>query len=435
MQKVTTRHFNQPNSHRLETYLKDQGYEAARKALTQMTPVQVIEEMKKSHLRGLGGAGFPTGAKWGFIPKSNPKPKYLVINGDEGEPGTFKDKYIFEQDPHSLLEGIVITCYAIGSHKSYVYIRGEYVKSMQILQGAIDEAYKQGFLGKGIMGTSFDLDVVIHPGAGAYICGEETALLESLEGKKGFPRLKPPFPAVVGLFGCPTVINNVETMACVPPIIQNGSEWFAKLGSAKNGGTRIFCVSGHVKKPGIYELSAGTTLREIIYDHAGGIREGHQLKAVIPGGISAAVLTANEIDVKMDFDSLKSIGSMAGSGGIIVMDETTCMVWAAMVAARFFAHESCGQCSPCREGSGWVYRNVKRIYEGEGRPVDLENLPGIVNNIGGNTICAFGDAITMSVGSYVQKFKSEFEYHVKEKRCDLALSNISSPLMGEARWG
>lgn len=413
MEKIVTRNFGQPNSHRLETYLKNKGYEGARKALTQMTPAQVIDEVKKSNLRGLGGAGFSTGTKWSFIPQANPKPKYLVVNGDEGEPGTFKDKYIFEQDPHALIEGIIITCYAIGSHKSYVYIRGEYIKSITTLQYAIDEAYKQGFLGKGIMGTGFDIDIVVHQGAGAYICGEETALLESLEGKKGFPRLKPPFPAVVGLFGCPTVINNVETISCVAPIILNGPEWYAKLGCAKNGGNRLFCVSGHVNKPGIYELPNGTTLREIIYQHAGGILNGKKLKAVIPGGISAPILIPDQIDVKMDFDSLKAIGSMAGSGGIIVMDETTDMVWAAMVAARFFAHESCGQCSPCREGSGWVYRNIKRIYHGHGRPVDLQNLPGIVNNIGGNTICAFGDAITMSVGSYVSKFRSEFENKIK----------------------
>lgn len=421
MQKVVTRHFGQADSHRLATYLKDKGYEGARKALTQMTPAQILEEVKKSYLRGLGGAGFAAGMKWGFIPKDTPKPKYLVVNGDEGEPGTFKDKYILEQDPHALLEGIIIACYAIGSHKAYVYIRGEYLRSIQRLQGAIDEAYQQGFLGKGIMGTSFDLDVVVHQGAGAYICGEETALLESLEGKKGFPRLKPPFPAVVGLFGCPTVINNVETLACVAPIILNGSEWFFKLGYGNQGGNRIFCVSGHVNKPGIYELSAGTTLREIIYEHAGGVRNGRKLKAVIPGGISAPVLTGDEIDVRMDFDSLKAIGSMAGSGGVIVMDDSTCMVWAAMVAARFFGHESCGQCSPCREGSGWIYRNVKRIYEGHGRPVDMANLPGIIGNVRGNTICAFGDAVTMSVGSYVAKFRGEFEYHVKEKRCGLAL--------------
>ncbi|MDE1921415.1 MAG: NADH-quinone oxidoreductase subunit NuoF [Candidatus Omnitrophica bacterium] len=413
MEKIVTRHFGQENSHLLINYIKDEGYKAARKALTTMTPAAVIDEVKKSGLRGLGGAGFPTGTKWSFIPQGNPKPKYLVINADEGEPGTFKDKYIMELDPHALLEGIIITCFAIGSHKAYVYIRGEYIKPRQALQAAVDEAYRASFLGKDIMGTGFDLDVVVHPGAGAYICGEETALLSSLEGGKGFPRLKPPFPAVVGLFGCPTVINNVETIACVPPIINKGAEWFAKLGSEKNGGNRVFCVSGHVNKPGIYELPNGTPLREIIYEHAGGIPQARKLKAVIPGGISAPILTPDQIDVKMDFDSLKAIGSMAGSGGIIVMDETTDMVWAAMVAARFFAHESCGQCSPCREGSGWVYRLIKRIYHGEGRPHDLKDLPGIVNNVGGNTICAFGDAVTMSIGSYVTKFKSEFESKIK----------------------
>ncbi len=420
MEKVVSRHFGQENSHLLENYLKDRGYEAARKALTQMTRFQVIDEVKKASLRGLGGAGFATGTKWGFIRESS-RPKYLVVNGDEGEPGTFKDKYILEQDPHAFLEGVLLTCYALNSHKAYVYIRGEYLKGIGRLQGAIDEAYDKGFLGKGIMDTDFNLDVVIHQGAGAYICGEETALLESLEGKKGFPRLKPPFPAVVGLFGCPTVINNVETLTCVGPIILNGGDWFAKLGSPKNGGNRLFCVSGHVQKPGVYELPNGITLRSIIYEHAGGIPNGRQLKAVIPGGISAPILTPNDLDVKMDFDSLKAIGSMAGSGGIIVMDDTTCMVWAAMIASRFYAHESCGQCSPCREGSGWVYRNIKRIYHGEGRMHDLTNLPGIINNIGGNTICAFGDAVTMSIGSYVSKFKSEFEYHIKEKKCDLAL--------------
>jgi NADH-quinone oxidoreductase subunit F len=419
MEKVVTRHFGQQNSHRLENYLKDHGYEAARKALTQMTGPQVIDEVKRSNLRGLGGAGFPVGVKWGFIQQANPKPRYLVINGDEGEPGTFKDKYILEQDPHAILEGIIITCYAIGSHKAYIYIRGEYIKSLEIVQAAVDEAYKAQYLGKGIMGTGFDIDVVVQPGAGAYICGEETALLESLEGKKGFPRVKPPFPAVAGLFGCPTVINNAETIACVPPIINKGAGWFAKLGSEKNGGNRIFCVSGHVHKPGIYELPNGTTLREIIYDHAGGLPHGRKLKAVVPGGLSAPVLTADQIDVKMDFDSLKAIGSMAGSGGVIVMDDTTDMVWAAMIAARFFANESCGQCSPCREGCGWVYRNLKRIYHGQARPHDLNNLPGIVNNIGGNTICAFGDAVSMSVGSYVAKFRSEFEAKIKGRVCSV----------------
>jgi len=418
MEKVVSRHFGQDSTQSFVNYLKDNGYRAARKALTEMTPAGVIDEVKNSNLRGLGGAGFPTGLKWSFIPKDNPKPKYLVVNADEGEPGTFKDKYILEQDPHALIEGIIITCFAIQSHKAYVYVRGEYAKAFGSLQNAVNEAYKAGFLGAGIMGTGFNIDVVVHPGAGAYICGEETGLLESLEGKKGFPRLKPPFPAVVGLFGCPTVINNVETIACVPPIINKGSEWYAQLGCAKNGGNRLFCVSGHVQRPGIYELPLGTPLREIIYDHAGGILKGRQLKAVIPGGISAPVLTPDQIDVKMDFDSLKAIGSMAGSGGVVVMDETTDMVFAAMVAARFFAHESCGQCSPCREGSGWVYRNLKRIYEGTARPYDLINLAGIVNNIGGNTICAFGDAVTMCLSSYVSKFRHEFESKIKGRVCN-----------------
>jgi NADH-quinone oxidoreductase subunit F len=420
MERLITRRFATPDSHKLDTYLADGGYEASRKALTQMTSAQVIEEVKKSNLRGLGGAGFPAGMKWGFIPQNTPKPKYLVVNGDEGEPGTFKDKYILEKDPHALIEGMILCCYAVGSHKAYIYIRGEYIKQIRIVQDAVDEAYHRRFLGKGIMGTSFDLDVVVHRGAGAYICGEESALLESLEGKKGFPRLKPPFPAVVGLFGCPTVINNVETLACVPHVIAKGAEWYAKLGYERNGGNRIFCVSGHVKNPGIYELSLGTSLREIIYQHAGGIRNGNQLKAVIPGGVSSAILTAAEVDVKMDFDSLKAAGTMGGSGGVIVMDHVTCMVWAALVAARFFAHESCGQCSPCREGSGWIYRIFQRIYQGEGRPQYLKNLPDIISNVGGNTICAFGDAVTMSIGSYIQKFRSEFEDHIQEKRCEIA---------------
>lgn len=413
MEKIVSRHFGQENSHSLENYRKDKGYQAAYKALTTMSPAAIIDEVKRSNLRGLGGAGFSAGMKWGFISAQSPTPRYLVINGDEGEPGTFKDRYILEQDPHALLEGIIVACFAIGSHKAYVYIRREYHKSFQRLQEAITEAHKGGFLGKNIMGTGFDVDVVIHPGAGAYICGEETALLESLEGKKGFPRLKPPFPAVVGLFGCPTVINNVETMACVPFIIDRGAEYFAKLGVEKNGGQRLFCVSGHVVKPGVYDLPVGISLREIIYEHAGGVPHGRSLKAVIPGGISAPVLTADQMDVRMDFDSLKAIGSMAGSGGVIVMDDTTDMVFAAMVAARFFAHESCGQCSPCREGSGWVYRNIKRIYEGKGCSYDLDNLPGIVNNVGGNTICAFGDAVTMCVGSYITKFRHEFESKIK----------------------
>ena len=422
MEKLFSKHFDVLNSHKLDTYVADGGYEAAKKAITLMAPDQVIDEVKRSKLRGLGGAAFSAGLKWSFIPKNNPNPKYIVVNADEGEPGTFKDRYILEKDPHMLIEGILIACFAIGSHKSYVYIRGEYVEPARIFQEAVDDAYAKGYLGKNVMGTGTDLDIIVHRGAGAYICGEETALLESLEGKKGFPRLKPPFPAVVGLFGCPTAVNNVETLAAVPSIIVKGADWFAGLaqpGTEKSGGTRLYSISGHVERPGVYELPVGTALREIIFTHAGGIWKGRKLKAVIPGGISASILTADEIDVKMDPDSLIAAGTMIGSAGIMVMDETTCMVKALQVAARFFSHESCGQCSPCREGTGWIEKIVDRILIGRGRPQDLEVLLSIAPNMIGNTICAFGDAAPAPVLSYIKKFRSEFEYHVQTGECDL----------------
>ncbi|MBI1876467.1 MAG: NADH-quinone oxidoreductase subunit NuoF, partial [Acidobacteria bacterium] len=349
----------------LDSYVADGGYRAAGKALMSMTPAQIIDEVARANLRGLGGAGFPTAKKWSFIPKASPKPKYLVVNADEGEPGTFKDRYILERDPHALLEGMIIAAYTIGSHKAYVYIRGEYFRSAQRFRRAVEEAYARGWLGKNIQGSGFDLDVVIHRGAGAYICGEETALLTSLEGGKGFPRLKPPFPAISGLFQCPTIVNNVETLACIPFILREGAERFAALGTPKQGGTRLFSVCGHVNRPGLYEAPVGVTLRELVESHgyAEGVRRGRRLKAVIPGGISAKVLTAEEIDVRMDFDSLMAAGTMAGSGGVIVMDETTCMLDALQSAAKFFAHESCGQCSPCREGTGWVHRIMRRLSE------------------------------------------------------------------------
>ena len=399
-----------------EGYTADGGYRAARKVLTSMTPEQVIDEVSKANLRGLGGAGFPAGKKWSFIPKETTKPKYLVVNADEGEPGTFKDRYIMERDPHALLEGMIIAAYAIDSHKAYVYIRGEYFRSADRLQRAIDEASSQGWLGENIQGTGFNLDVVIHRGAGAYICGEETALLTSLEGGKGFPRLKPPFPAISGLFACPTIVNNVETLACVPFILRNGAEHFASMGSERQGGTRLFCVSGHVVRPGVYEASVGVTLRDLIENYAGGVRDGNQLKAVIPGGISAKILTADEIDVAMDFDSLRAAGSMAGSGGVIVMDETACIIEALESAARFFADESCGQCSPCREGTGWVLRIVRRITEGQGSPEDLDHLLAIAGDMEGNTICVFADAATWPVQSYIAKFRNEFEEYVRTGR-------------------
>jgi NADH-quinone oxidoreductase subunit F len=425
---VLSTRFKDPEGTWLEAYIADDGYLAARKALTSMTPAAVIDEVTRAKLRGLGGAGFPAGRKWSFIPKETTKPKYLVVNADEGEPGTFKDRYIMERDPHALLEGMIIAAYAVGSHKAYVYIRGEYFRSAKRLQRAIDEAYSQSWLGKNIQGTGFDLDVVIHRGAGAYICGEETALLTSLEGGKGFPRLKPPFPAISGLFASPTIVNNVETLACVPFILRHGAERFAEIGTESQGGTRLFCVCGHVVRPGVYEASVGVTLRELIEQAAGGVRDGNKLKAVIPGGISAKILTADEIDVAMDFDSLMAAGTMAGSGGVIVMDETTCMVRALESAARFFADESCGQCSPCREGTGWVHRILRRIVAGEGSVQDLDDLLAIAGDMEGNTICVFADAAAWPVQSYIKKFRHEFEEYIRTGRSAAQKEAVPCPV-------
>ncbi len=415
---VISKRFGVKDSEAIETYVRDDGYQSARKAVTAMTPEQVIAEVSASNLRGLGGAGFPTGKKWGFVPKQSAKPKFVVVNADEGEPGTIKDRYLITKDPHRLIEGIIIAAYAVGAHKAYVYIRGEYVQPARILQQAIEEAYKYGALGKRIFNSAFDLDIVVHRGAGAYICGEESALLESLEGKKGFPRLRPPFPAISGLFACPTLINNVETLSFVPSILQRGPEWFSKFGYGKSGGTRLFSLSGHVRNPGLYEASHGITLRQLI-EAAGGVPEGRQLKAVIPGGISAKLLRADETDVHMDFDSLLAAGTMAGSAGVVVMDDTTCIPQALWYATKFFAHESCGQCSPCREGTGWIFKIVDRIMQGQGRVQDLDNLLGIATGMEGRTICVFADAAAWPVQSYITKFRNEFEFHIKEKQCDL----------------
>ncbi len=416
---ILSTRFKDPEGTWFDAYAKDGGYAAAKKALS-MTPASIIELVGKSNLRGLGGAGFPAARKWSFIPKDSPKPKYLVVNADEGEPGTFKDRYILERDPHALLEGMIIAAYTIGSHKAYVYIRGEYFRSAKRFGRAVEEAYAKGWLGKNIQGSGYHLDVVIHRGAGAYICGEETALLTSLEGGKGFPKLKPPFPAISGLFQCPTIVNNVETLACVPYILRHGAEEFASIGTPKQGGTRLFCVSGHVNRPGVYEASVGVTLRELIEKHAQGVRGGRKLKAVIPGGISAKVLTADEIDVRMDFDSLIAAGSMAGSGGVIVMDDTTCMVDALESASKFFAHESCGQCSPCREGTGWIHRIMRRVTDAKGQKgklQDLEDLLAIASDMEGKTICVFADAAAWPVQSYIAKFRAEFEEHVRTGKC------------------
>lgn len=405
------------NSHTLAVYKKTGGYQAIKKALTEMSPEEIISEVKDAKLNGRGGAGFPAGVKWGFVPKVSEKPKYLCVNADEGEPGTFKDKVIMEEDPHLLIEGIIISCYAIGIHHAYIYIRGEFVFPSKRVQTAIDEAYEAGFLGKNILGSGFNLDVTIHLGAGAYICGEETALIESLEGHQGKPRLKPPFPALVGLFQGPTVVNNVETLSNISAIVERGGKWFASLGTEENGGTKLYALSGHINKPGVYELPMGTPLREIIEVYGGGVKDGKKLKAVIPGGSSTPILLPDEIDVPMDYASLHKIGSMLGSAGIIVFAEGTCMVWALAKLTKFYAHESCGQCTPCREGTGWTNKIVHRIEAGKGKPGDLELLEHITDNMTGTTICPLADAMVMPVKGFLKKFRREFEEHIEKQCC------------------
>ena len=393
----------------LEAYREAGGYQAARKALAAMTPAAVLDEVKKAGLRGRGGAGFPAGLKWSFVPAKTDKPKYLCVNADEGEPGTFKDRFILSHNPHALIEGSLIAAYAVGIHQAYVYIRGEYEMIARRLEQAVAEAYEKGFLGANILESGFSLDFGVHRGAGAYICGEETALLESLEGKRGHPRLKPPFPASVGLFGAPTVINNVETLANVPAIILHGADWFTAAGLPRDGGTRLFGVSGPVVRPGIYELPVGTSLREIIFSHAGGMLPGKRLKAVIPGGLSAPILGADEIDLKMDCDSLVAAGSMLGSGGIIVIDEATPILDVLFRVAKFYAHESCGQCTPCRLGTAWILKIVRRMASGNGVRGDVDELARLAAGIKGMTLCPMGDAAALPILGIVRKFKAELE--------------------------
>jgi NADH-quinone oxidoreductase subunit F len=417
--KVLTKNMHIPNLPQIDVYESAGGYQGLRKALREYKPADIIEIMKKSGLRGRGGAGFPTGLKWGFVPKKIGKPIYLCVNADESEPGTFKDRLIIERDPHQLIEGTIISAYALDCHLAFIYIRGEFLNPAKILNKAVDEAYGKGYLGKNILETGYDLELVVHRGAGAYICGEETALLESLEGKRGHPRLKPPFPAVVGLYKCPTVINNVETLANVPHIINNGPEWFASIGTERNTGTRLFAVSGHVAKRGVYEFPMGIPLREIIYDHCGGIPGGRKLKAVIPGGSSVPILSADQVDVHMDFDSVARAGSMLGSAGVVVMDDTTCMVKAAKRITKFYAEESCGQCTQCREGTEWLLQILERIEHGKGKNGELEILLDICTNMKGRTICPLSDACAMPVESCIQKFYDEFAAHIKQQRCPL----------------
>ena len=424
---VLLEHVKEPESHTLAHFEKRGGYKQAAKIFATMKPPEVIDFVKKSGLRGRGGAGFPTGMKWGFVPAASPKPKYLVCNDDESEPGTFKDKMLTERDPHRVLEGIQIAAFAIQAHDAYIYIRGEFGHGARVLQGAIDEAYAKGLFGKDVHGTGYKLDVTLHRGAGAYICGEETGLLSSLEGGRGYPKIKPPFPAVEGLFRSPTIVNNVETLAMVPLIFEKGIEWFRSTGTEKSPGTKIFCLCGHVEKPGLYEVPLGIPLREMIYDLGGGIPGGRKLKAVIPGGSSAAVLTADEIDVKMDFDSLAAAKTMLGSGGVIVMDDSTCMVDALWNVLRFYHHESCGQCTPCREGTGWLDKILGRLETGRGTSADLGVILEICDEMVGRTICVLADAAAMPAKSIVQKFKAEFEQHVTEKRCPFKANGRTQP--------
>jgi NADH-quinone oxidoreductase subunit F len=416
---VLTKYVGEKNSYTLDFYLKNQrGYEGLRKALT-LKPNDIIEQVKASGLRGRGGAGFPTGLKWQFVLKDTPKPKYICCNADESEPGTFKDHVLMERNPHLLIEGCAISCYAIGAKVAYIYIRGEFYHVQEILEAEIDKAYKAGYLGKNILGSGFDCDVYMHRGAGAYEAGEETALIESLEGKRAQPRIKPPFPAVAGLYQCPTAVNNVETLCNVPLIVLNGPQWFTAIGPEKNGGPKLFCISGHVKRPGVYEAAMNTTLRELIYDRAGGMLGDRPLKAIIPGGSSVPLMLPDQLDTPASFDAIQKAGSLLGSAGLIVLDDTVCMVWLAMNLLHFYRHESCGKCTPCREGCDWLFKLLARLESGEGQPKDLDLLFGVSNNIVGKTLCAFGDAAATPVLSTMKLFKAEYEAHVREGRCTL----------------
>jgi len=400
----------------IDRYLELDGYKAVQKAL-QIGPEAIINEMKASNLRGRGGAGFPAGMKWSFVPKESAKPKYVLCNGDESEPGTCKDRLIFEHDPHAVIEGVMIAAIAINSHKGYIYIRGEYRYLLEIMQRAIADAYAKGFLGKNIFGSGYDLDIYWHGGAGAYEVGEESALMESLEGKRGVPRIKPPFPAVVGLWGGPTVINNAETLATVPHIMLMGGQKYAEIGTPRNGGTRLFCLSGHVAKPGVYELPMGYNLKQMIYEVGGGIANGNKLKAVVPGGSSVPVLKAGEIDVAMDFDAMMKAGTMLGSGGVVVLDDQTCIVKFALRTMQFYQHESCGWCIPCREGTDWLRKTLRRFHARGGVAKDIDNMQYLAENMLGRTFCPLGDAAAMPTIGFLTKFRNEFEDHLEGRPC------------------
>ncbi|MBS1551733.1 MAG: NADH-quinone oxidoreductase subunit NuoF [Bacteroidetes bacterium] len=413
-----------PDLDKISVYESNGGYAAWKKVLSQMKPEEVIEEVKKSGLRGRGGACFPTGLKWSFMPKGNEKPKYLCCNGDESEPGSFKDREIFEKNPHQFIEGALIAAYSMGIKAVYVYIRGEYWKWINIMEECVSDAYKNGYIGKNILGSGYSVEMYVHKGAGAYICGEESSLMNSLEGKRGYPRVKPPFPAAVGVWGNPTTINNIETLANVPEIINKGAEWFSKIGEPKHPGTLLFGVSGHVNKPGVYELPTGIPLMTLINDYCGGVKNGKDFKMIIPGGSSMPPLTKEEsLTMKMDAESLKAVGSAIGTAGVMVMNEDTDIVHVLQRITKFYYHESCGQCTPCREGCGWMLKVLNRIMDGTGRHSDLDLLISVAENIEGNTICALGDAAAWPVKWTIRKFRKEFEAKIKEDKTGLPAVN------------
>lgn len=415
-ERYLSKMFDVENGHTLSVYEQHGGYSRLDKAFA-MEPSTIIDEVKTSNLRGRGGAGFPAGVKWSFMPKDSDVPKYLTINADEGEPGTFKDRQIMEKDPHLLIEGCIITAFTLGLRYGYIYVRGELQYAIDVIQSALDEAYEKGYLGENIKGKGFDFDLYVHASGGAYICGEETGMIEGLEGKPGQPRMKPPFPAVVGAFQAPTLVNNVETIASVPFIIERGGEWFASMGIEKNGGPKLYGLSGAIKKPGVYEAPSGITVRELLEDYGGGMLDGSELKAFIPGGSSCRVMLPDTLDTPMGFETMRDAGSSLGTACITFMDQNTCMVRIAARLAHFYHHESCGQCTPCREGSGWTAKILDQIEAGEGRLEDLDLLMDMTGNIAGNTICALGDSITIPVQSYLELFRDEFVDHIENGGC------------------
>jgi NADH-quinone oxidoreductase subunit F len=416
----------------IDKYVELDGYKAIQNAIAKGEAMStwIIDTMKASGLRGRGGAGFPTGMKWSFVPKASPKPKYVLVNGDESEPGTCKDHVIFREDPHAVIEGTMIAGMAVGSKMGFIYLRGEYRYLLNIVERAVAEAYERGYLGKNIFGSGLDFDIVTQTGAGAYEVGEESALMESLEGKRGVPRIRPPFPAVVGLYGGPTIINNAETIANAPHILLMGGEAYAKLGTERNGGTRLFGISGHVERPGVYELPMGYSLRKAIYEVAGGIKGGKQLKAVVPGGASCPVLRADEIDVGLDFDQMAKAGTMLGSGGIVVLDETVSIVEFALRTIKFYQHDSCGWCIPCREGTDWIKKTLTRVYEGGGAKKDIDNVQYLAENMMGRTFCPLGDAAAMPTLGFVKKFRKEFEDYIEGKKSGTFVMTTDHELVG-----